>query len=501
MIEYSVVVPTLGRPCLRACLEALATAEGPPPERVVLVDDRPLGSPPLDPPDDLAKITDVVASGGVGPAAARNLGWRCTHTPWVAFLDDDVRVARRWRTRLVEDLAEQPPDVAGVQGRIDVPLPPGRRPTDWERGTAGLARARWITADMAFRRAALAESGGFDERFPRAFREDADLALRLEGDGWSLARGVRRTAHPVRPASPWVSVRQQAGNADDALMRALHGPGWHARAGEAPGRRARHLAITAAGLAAGGLSLVGRRGLAALAGAGALAGVAEFAAARIAPGPRTARELAAMTATSLMIPPVAALWWLRGLYAAREARPWPGPAKAVLFDRDGTLVRDVPYNGDPTRVEPMPGALRAVALARARGLSVGVVSNQSGIGRGLLTRDEVDAVNRRVDELLGPFDTWQVCPHRDDDGCRCRKPAPGMVEQAAAELWLAPHECVVIGDIGADVGAARAAGARSVLVPTRETRPEETVGARVAGDLETAVRYATGDVPGAALWR
>ncbi|HEX2314969.1 MAG TPA: glycosyltransferase, partial [Thermomonospora sp.] len=252
MSGYSVVVPTLGRPCLRACLEALAAAQGPPPERVVLVDDRPFGGPPLEPPDDLAKITEVVASGGMGPAGARNLGWRCTTTPWVAFLDDDVRVSGDWCERLAEDLAAQPPEVAGVQGRIEVPVPEGRRPTDWERGTAGLATARWITADMAYRRAALAESGGFDERFPRAFREDADLALRLERDGWRLVRGERRTVHPVRPASWWVSVRQQAGNADDALMRAVHGPGWHERAGETPGRRDRHLAITAAGLAATG---------------------------------------------------------------------------------------------------------------------------------------------------------------------------------------------------------------------------------------------------------
>ncbi|SEG65756.1 haloacid dehalogenase superfamily, subfamily IA, variant 3 with third motif having DD or ED [Thermomonospora echinospora] len=500
MSGYSVVVPTLGRPCLTDCLEALATSRGPLPERVVLVDDRPLGGAPPQVPDELAKLTEVVVSGGLGPAAARNLGWRCTTTPWVVFLDDDVRVSPGWREALAEDLAGQPPRVAGVQGRIEVPLPEDRDPTDWERGTAGLAHARWITADMAYRRAALVESGGFDERFPRAFREDADLALRLERDGWTLTRGTRRTVHPVRPASWWVSVRRQAGNTDDALMRALHGPGWHERAGETPGRRNRHLAITAAGVAAAALAAAGRRGAAALAAAGALAGVTEFAAARIAPGPRTVGEIATMAATSLVIPPAAVWHWLRGLRAAHGARPWPGPARAVLFDRDGTLVRDVPYNGDPAKVEPMPGAREAVELARRLGLRVGVVSNQSGIARGLLTRQDVDAVNRRVEELLGPFDTWQVCPHGDGDGCRCRKPAPGMVERAAHELWVQPHECVVVGDIGADVGAARAAGARSVLVPTPQTRQEESVGARVAGDLVAAVRFAAGDVPGAPLW-
>src|SRR5205085_1418873 len=102
-------------------------------------------------------------------------------------------------------------DVAGVQGRIGVPRPAGRKPTDWERGTIGLETAPWITADMAVRRTALASVGGFDERFPRAFREDSDLALRLRERGWALRRGMRRTCHPVRPAGPWASVRGQAG--------------------------------------------------------------------------------------------------------------------------------------------------------------------------------------------------------------------------------------------------------------------------------------------------
>ena len=112
------------------------------------------------------------------------------------------------------------------------------------------------------------------------------------------------------------------------------------------------------------------------------------------------------------------------------------PPGAVLFDRDGTLVVDVPYCGDPTLVRPVPTAAAALSLLRAARIPVGVVTNQSGIGRGLLTRGQVDAVNRGVDRLLGPFEVWQVCPHGPDDGCACRKPAPGMVKTAAAEFVL-----------------------------------------------------------------
>jgi histidinol-phosphate phosphatase family protein len=163
----------------------------------------------------------------------------------------------------------------------------------------------------------------------------------------------------------------------------------------------------------------------------------------------------------------------------------------VLFDRDGTLVVDVPYNGDPGAVRPMPTALEAVAAVRAAGLPIGVVSNQSGIARGLVTAEQVAAVNARVDELFGGFGTWQVCPHGPDDGCACRKPAPGLVHAAAAALGVAPEAVVVIGDIGADVGAARAAGAAAVLVPTRTTRPEEVENAAVvAPTLLAAVRLA-----------
>lgn len=164
------------------------------------------------------------------------------------------------------------------------------------------------------------------------------------------------------------------------------------------------------------------------------------------------------------------------------------PLAAILFDRDGTLVRDVPYNGDPALVELLPGVPAALARTRAAGLRTGLVSNQSGIGRGLVTAAQVHAVNARVLELVGGLDTVQVCPHTADAGCDCRKPAPGMVLAAARELGLDPAACAVLGDIGADVGAAAAAGARGVLVPTPATRQAEVDAAPlVAGSLDEAL--------------
>jgi histidinol-phosphate phosphatase family protein len=500
MTSYVVVIPTLGRPCLQACLDALAAASGPRPRQVVLADDRrdtpdPL---PVTVPGPLADRTVVVTLEGRGPAAARNAGWRAAEpADWVAFLDDDVRVGPDWRAALAADLDGQPDQVAGVQGVIDVPLPAARRPTDWERGTAGLAGARWITADMAYRRTALLTVGGFDERFPRAFREDADLALRLLELGWKLRRGMRRTTHPVRPASRWASLKAQAGNADDVLMRRLHGRGWYARAEAAPGRRRGHAVTTAllgSAVLAGSASLLtpggrrtGWRRAARVTGAAWLASTTEFTAARVRPGPRTTAETTTMAVTSALIPPLAIGHWLRGQWRYRRVTPWPPPPAAVLLDRDGTLIRDVPYNGDPDRVEPMPGAAAATARLRAAGIRLGVVTNQSGVGRGLITTAEMAAVNQRVDERLGPFGTWAICPHDPAAGCECRKPEPFLVRKAAAELGVDPADCVVIGDIGIDAAAAYAAGARAVLVPTAVTRPEETVGLPVAAGLGDAV--------------
>lgn len=345
----TVVIPTIGRPSLAATLAALD-----PDLDVVVADDRPadrapapridvadavmcelpgLGTAPRPTPGGGARPRiRVVRSGGGGPAAARNAGWRAAETPWIVFLDDDVIPGPGWGRALRADLAELPGEVAGSQGRVEVPLPRDRPLTDAERNTAGLAGAEWITADMAYRRSALERTGGFDERFPRAYREDADLALRMLAAGYRLVKGERVTCHPVRDDGPWASVRRQRGNADDALMRRTHGPAWRAAAGANGGRLRAHALTTGLGalsLLAGAVAAhaEGRRaaraaralrGAAVAAGLGWLTLTAEFAWSRIAPGPRTATEIREMTVTSLLIPPAACAHRLRGEWEVRR---------------------------------------------------------------------------------------------------------------------------------------------------------------------------------------
>ncbi|HEX7096486.1 MAG TPA: HAD-IIIA family hydrolase [Acidimicrobiales bacterium] len=480
MDAYDVVVPTIGRPSLHRLLDALANAftRGPAPRRVVLVDDRPPGAVPLDVAAHGSIPLVVLASGGRGPAAARNTGWRHGDAPWVAFLDDDVVPARSWAVDLRHDLASLAADVAGVSGRIAVPLPEHRKPTDRERDVAGLADASWATADMAYRRRVLEEADGFDDRFPRAYREDAELAIRVLRAGYRLARGRRVVVHPVG-AAPWhVSVQRQRNNADDALLTRLHGTAWMRAAG----------AVAAAALA------TRRPRVATIAFGAWLASAADFAAARIRSGPAEPREVAAMVATSVMIPPAATAAWLAGVRrAARLAPVTITGAGALLFDRDGTLIEDVGYNGDEQHVRPLPGVRDALDRARRRGVPLAIVTNQSGIGRGLLTTAQVDAVNRRVQELLGPFDAIVVCPHHPDAGCDCRKPRGAMIREAAERLGVAVDRMVMIGDIGADVDAARDAGAAGILVPQPATLAHEVAAApAVAPDFGTAVTWALG---------
>ncbi len=141
---------------------------------------------------------------------------------------------------------------------------------------------------------------------------------------------------------------------------------------------------------------------------------------------------------------------------------------ALLFlDRDGTLMRDTGYPRDPAEVELLPGAAAAILQAVEWGFVPAVVSNQSGIGRGLITPAEAEAVHARFVALFlaasGVRLPCWYCPHAPEGGCSCRKPAPGLLKQAAAELNLVGAPGVMVGDKPSDVAAATAAGYDGLL--------------------------------------
>lgn len=505
MTRYDVVIPTLGRDSLAQLLRALARGAGPAPGAVIVVDDRPRVelARPLPLPAGLELPLRVVPCGGCGPARARNVGALRTSAPWIAFLDDDVVPDPDWKERLAQDLAALPSETVASLGRVRVPPPAGRRPTDHERSVLRLARARWILADAAIRRETWAALGGFDERFRHAYREDTDFALRLREAGLRSARGSRTATHLLRPGSTWARVRAQRGNADDVLLEALHGPDWRRKAGETPACLPAHAASTLAlGLAGAGASAAALP-VALLTAAPWATLTATFFAARARQGPAEPAELAALAGTSLLIPPVAVAYHVAGRVRVARLRrrgaplAWRPPrralVRAVLFDRDGTLIRDVPGNRGVERVRPTRSAARALARLRAAGARLAVVTNQAGIAEGSFTPRDVERVNARVDALLGPFEGFFVCPHAASDRCACRKPAPGLILEALRKLEVRPEECVFVGDTGADVAAALAAGVRPILVPNRATRSSEVHDApEVARDLDCAALRALG---------
>ncbi len=153
-----------------------------------------------------------------------------------------------------------------------------------------------------------------------------------------------------------------------------------------------------------------------------------------------------------------------------EDRP---PRRCVVFlDRDGTIIRDKHYLADPDEVELLDGAVQGLRALAGLGAVLVVVSNQSGVGRGYFTEEDVALVTDRLDELLDEHGVrpagYYHCPHAPEKGCNCRKPATGLVDQARTDLGLStdPERCFVIGDKDADVELARNVGAQSILVLT-----------------------------------
>lgn len=142
----------------------------------------------------------------------------------------------------------------------------------------------------------------------------------------------------------------------------------------------------------------------------------------------------------------------------------------VALDRDGTIVVEHQYLSDPAEVELIPGVGEGLRRLRALGLGLVVVTNQSAVGRGWIDQEKLDRIHTRLNELLAAenvrLDGIYVCPHTPDDGCRCRKPLPGLLLTAAEELGFDPGQCFVIGDKPCDVELGRGVGAAAFLVRT-----------------------------------
>jgi D-glycero-D-manno-heptose 1,7-bisphosphate phosphatase len=146
------------------------------------------------------------------------------------------------------------------------------------------------------------------------------------------------------------------------------------------------------------------------------------------------------------------------------------PRPHLFLDRDGTIIREEHYLSDPGKVALESGVAEALQRFSAAGYLLVVVSNQSGVGRGLISEDDVAVVNARVAELLAAqcvsVSSWHHCPHRPEDGCTCRKPGLSLFEAADALHTVDWHQSFMVGDKASDVQAGLSLGMKAALITT-----------------------------------
>jgi D-glycero-D-manno-heptose 1,7-bisphosphate phosphatase len=182
-----------------------------------------------------------------------------------------------------------------------------------------------------------------------------------------------------------------------------------------------------------------------------------------------------------------------------------GGVRLVILDRDGVVNRESrDFIRSPDEWVPLPGALAAIAALTAAGFTVVIASNQSGVGRGLFTAATLEAIHAKLHAAVraagGQVDRIFTCPHAPDEGCDCRKPKAGLFDQVAAAYGTSLAGVPAIGDSGRDLVAARAAGARPILVRTGNGREAEAAlpagePVEVFDDLAAAARALTGERP------
>jgi D-glycero-D-manno-heptose 1,7-bisphosphate phosphatase len=168
--------------------------------------------------------------------------------------------------------------------------------------------------------------------------------------------------------------------------------------------------------------------------------------------------------------------------------------RTVFIDRDGTIARDVNYCSRPEDFEIFNGVPEAIKKLNAAGFKVIVITNQSGIARGIFTEEMLGKIHKKMctemEKHGARIDDIEYCPHHPDDNCDCRKPKTGLFRRAAQKLDIDFPHSFMIGDMSLDIEAGKAVGCRTVLVvngtqtPTLKTEPDFT-----AQDFKTAVAW------------
>ncbi len=325
MIEVSVVVPTCSRPALLArCLDALLLQDLAPDDYEIIIVDDAYCEETKRLVEERARcasqrgyqvsyLPGLCACRPHGPASARNLGWRAARGAIIAFTDDDCIPSSHW---LSAGIAAMIDGIDGVAGRLIMPLP--EHPTDYEYNAATLAGCEFVTANCFYRKELLERVGGFDERFTAAWREDSDLNFRMLDAGARFTNAPEAiVVHPVRPAFWGVSIFQQRKSMFNALLYKKHpvqyrqkiqaSPPWH------------YYSIVGALLLAL-MGLMRRSKLLAWLGLALWTYQSgRFCQQRLTHTSHAPKHIAEMIITSMLLPPLAIFWRLRG---AIKFRVW-----------------------------------------------------------------------------------------------------------------------------------------------------------------------------------
>jgi D-glycero-D-manno-heptose 1,7-bisphosphate phosphatase len=168
-------------------------------------------------------------------------------------------------------------------------------------------------------------------------------------------------------------------------------------------------------------------------------------------------------------------------------------SKFIVLDRDGTLVVDRGYLSDPAGLEFLPGAAEGLRVLCDQGFRLVVATNQSGVGRGMFSLDQLREMNIRLTQMVNDagarLEGIYSCPHAPEFGCSCRKPETGLLLQAASELGFVPSSSVVVGDKITDIEFGRRVGANTILLSSFGAPADATVTADfTAADLLAASR-------------
>ncbi|HVS94630.1 MAG TPA: glycosyltransferase [Mucilaginibacter sp.] len=321
-MEISVIVPTYRRPALlKKCLEALLKQKFDKDQyEVIVVSDGP-------DIDTRLLVNSIVKNRAAslrflslpvkkGPAAARNYGWLNAKGKIIVFTDDDCLPDRNWLSEIASNL--NPNTEEAVTGKVIVPR--SKRPTDYEQNTAGLETADFVTANCACTRSALLKTGGFDERFPLAWREDSDLEFKLISEGVPVRRIESAiVVHPVRAVKWGVSIKEQKKTQYNALLYKKYPALYRKKIQAIPPLLYYGIVIAFAGMIAGILLRSYWLGI-----AGFYAWIFltfNFIVKRLYNTRLSARHIAEMVATSFIIPFISIYWQWYGAFKYRVFFP------------------------------------------------------------------------------------------------------------------------------------------------------------------------------------